>query len=191
MSGEATVAVVVVAAGSGSRAAVDGAAPKQYRPIGGRAVLARTLDAFLAHPRIGRVVVVIDPAHRPVHDAAVADFAADPRLAAPVAGGASRQASVLAGLEALAEAAPDLVLVHDAARPFVAAAVIDRCIARLADADGALVAIPVVDTLKRAGEEARIAATVSRDGLWAAQTQIGRARLNSSHEWISRMPSSA
>lgn len=173
MTSGAKVAVVIVAAGSGSRAASAGEPPKQYRPIAGRPVLTRTLDVFLAHPQVTRVVVAIDPAHRPLWDAATGDFAADPRLAAPIAGGTTRQASVLAGLEALAAETPDLVLVHDAARPFVSAAVLDRCIARLAEAEGALVAVPVVDTMKRADAAGRILDTVSRDGLWAAQTPQG------------------
>lgn len=166
------VAVVVVAAGSGERAACEGEAPKQYRRLGGRAVLRRTLDVFLAHPAVGDVVVVINPAHRALWDEAVAGLD-DSRLAEPVAGGASRQASVLAGLTALVDAAPDLVLVHDAARPFVSTAVLDRCIARLDEAQGALVAVPVVDTMKRVGDDGRIETTVSREGLWAAQTPQG------------------
>jgi len=167
------VAVVVVAAGSGSRAAREGEVPKQYRALAGRTVLARTLDVFLAHAAVARVMVAINPAHRDLFDAATAGID-DSRLAAPVAGGASRQSSVLAGLRALAADAPDLVLVHDAARPFVTGDILDRCIARLAEAEGALVAIPVVDTMKRADPASgRIEATVSRDGLWAAQTPQG------------------
>ena len=178
------VAIVVVAAGSGSRASAAGEAPKQYRRLAGRAVLARTLDVFLAHPAVTRVVVAIGASHQDLWTEATADLRADPRLAAPVSGGATRQASVLAGLRALALDAPDLVLVHDAARPFVTADILDRCIARLAEAEGALVAVPVVDTMKRAEPDGRIAATVSRDGLWAAQTPQGFrfAALHAAHE---------
>ncbi len=178
------VAIVVVAAGSGSRASAAGEAPKQYRRLAGRAVLARTLDVFLAHPAVTRVVVAIGASHEDLWTEATADLRADPRLAAPVSGGATRQASVLAGLRALALDATDLVLVHDAARPFVTADILDRCIARLAEAEGALVAVPVVDTMKRAEPDGRIAATVSRDGLWAAQTPQGFrfAALHAAHE---------
>ncbi len=168
-----SVAVVIVAAGSGSRAAADGEAPKQYRMLAGRPVLARTLDVFLAHPAVRHVVVAINPAHGDLFDDATRDRAGDARLSAPISGGATRQASVLAGLRALAPHAPDLVLVHDAARPFVTMEVLERCIARLEEAEGALVAVGVVDTMRRADTTGRIGETVPRDGLWAAQTPQG------------------
>jgi 2-C-methyl-D-erythritol 4-phosphate cytidylyltransferase/2-C-methyl-D-erythritol 2,4-cyclodiphosphate synthase len=84
-------AVVIVAAGKGERA--GGAVPKQYRELAGRPLLAWTLDRFARHPRIGALQVVIDPGHRALYDAAAAGFA----TASPVAGGADRQSSVLAG----------------------------------------------------------------------------------------------
>lgn len=159
------VAALIVAAGSGRRAGGD--LPKQYRPIGDRTVLRRTLEAFALHPAVDAVAVVIDPDHRPHYDAAVAGL---PKLAPPVAGGTTRQASVLNGLASLAAAgAPDLVLIHDGARPFVSAPVIAAAVASLGENDAALVAVPVVDTLKRA-DHGRVAATVPRDGLYAAQT---------------------
>lgn len=168
----ATVAAVIVAAGSGSRAATAGEAPKQYRPLAGRPVLAHTLAAFLDHPAIDRVVVVISPDHAALYEAAIADLAS-PKLAPAVSGGATRQESVARGLDALAATTPDRVLVHDAARPFVSAAVIDRTVAALDESDGALAAVAIVDTLKRCDPDGRIAATVPRDGLWAAQTPQG------------------
>lgn len=167
------VAAIVVAAGTGSRAAGDDGLPKQYRRLAGRTVLAHTLSAFLDHPAIGRVVTVVHPDHRALYAAAVADLGDRPGLAPAVVGGATRQASVRAGLAALRDAPPALVLVHDAARPFVSSAVLDRTIAALGHDDAVLVAVPVVDTLKRADAEARVAATVSREGLWAAQTPQG------------------
>ena len=167
------VAVVVVAAGSGSRAANGDDLPKQYRRLGDRAVLARTLDAMLAHPRVDRVVVAIHPDHGDLYRAAIGARIDDPRLLPPVAGGATRQSSVAAGLAALAAGAPDLVLVHDAARPFVSAAVIDRTLDGLADAQGTLAAVAVVDTLKRADAGGRIVETVSRERAHAAQTPQG------------------
>lgn len=94
-------------------------------------------------------------------------------MLAPVFGGATRQHSVRNGLTALEPRAPALVLVHDAVRPFVSAAVVDRVVAALRDAEGALVALPVTDTVKRAGEDRRVAATVPREGLWTAQTPQG------------------
>ena len=168
-----TCAAVIVAAGTGTRAAgVDGL-PKQYRVIAGRAVLAHTLAAFLGHPGIDRVVVVIHADHGDLYTAAVADLAGDAKLAASVRGGATRQASVRAGLEALAGFAPDLVLVHDAARPFVSAAVLDRTIATLETSAAALVAVRLVDTLKKADASDTVVATVDRSGMWAAQTPQG------------------
>jgi 2-C-methyl-D-erythritol 4-phosphate cytidylyltransferase/2-C-methyl-D-erythritol 2,4-cyclodiphosphate synthase len=166
-------AVVVVAAGSGSRAARDGDAPKQYRRLAGRMVLTRTLAAFLDHAAIDAVVAVIHPDHADLYAEATAEFAGDPRLLPPVAGGATRQASVRAGLAALAARAPERVLVHDAARPFVSAAVIDRTVAGLDTAEGALAAVAVVDTLKRADAEGRIVATIPRERAFAAQTPQG------------------
>ncbi len=129
-------------------------------------MLARTLDAFAAHPRIDRIAVVIHPDDRALYDDATAGF----DLLPPVDGGATRQDSVRLGLEALAGLNPEIVLVHDGARPFVTPALIDRVI----DAVPAIAALPVVDTLKRA--ENGVAATgPARDGLWRAQTPQGFA----------------
>lgn len=168
-----SVAAVIVAAGSGTRAAgVDGL-PKQYRTIAGRAVLAHTLRVFLDHPAIDRVVTVIHPDHGALWSESLGDLAGHAKLAPAVSGGATRQESVRRGLEALASEAPDLVLVHDAARPFVSPAILDRTVAALADCDGALVAVRLVDTLKRADAAGLVAGTVPRDGMWAAQTPQG------------------
>ena len=167
------VAAVVVAGGTGTRAAGTDGLPKQYRDVAGRSVLAHTLAAFLGHPRIDRVVTVIHPDHRELYDAATAEFAGEPRLAAPVLGGATRQASVRAGLDGLAGVAPELVLVHDAARPFVSGAILDRTLATLGAAEAALVAVRIVDTLKKADAADRVIDTVARDGMWAAQTPQG------------------
>ncbi|MDK9695991.1 MAG: bifunctional 2-C-methyl-D-erythritol 4-phosphate cytidylyltransferase/2-C-methyl-D-erythritol 2,4-cyclodiphosphate synthase [Siculibacillus sp.] len=167
------VAAIVVAGGTGTRAAGADGVPKQYRAVAGRAILAHTLGRFLDHPEIDFVITVIHPDHRDLHDAAVAELSGDPRLLAPAVGGATRQASVRAGLAALAALDPDLVLVHDAARPFVSAAILDRTVAALAESEAVLVAVPVVDTLKRADGEGRVADTVSRERMWAAQTPQG------------------
>ncbi len=106
-----------------------------------------------------------------------ADAMAGLDLLSPVHGGPERQDSVRLGLQSLAETDPNLVLVHDAARPFVAAELISRVLAALADAPGAIPALPVADTLKRAGRGAadrvRVSATVEREGLWRAQTPQG------------------
>src|SRR3954464_1990999 len=115
-------AAIIVAAGRGLRAGSGG--PKQYRSIGGRTVISRAMAPFCRHPQIFAVQPVVNP-----DDAAMFNDAVSDLRHRPVAkGGATRQASVRAGLEALATDAPDIVLIHDAARPFVTAAVISRAI---------------------------------------------------------------
>jgi 2-C-methyl-D-erythritol 4-phosphate cytidylyltransferase/2-C-methyl-D-erythritol 2,4-cyclodiphosphate synthase len=165
------IAAVIVAAGRGTRAAGLGSNPKQYVPLAGRAVLRRTLDALQRVPAIGVVQVVIHPEDRANYDVAVAGIPSG--LLPPVAGGATRQASVLCGLEALAAEAPDIVLIHDAARPFVEPELIARVLAALERWEGAIPALPVADTLKRAEPDGRVAGTVDRRGLWRAQTPQG------------------
>jgi len=113
------IAALIVAAGRGTRAASNqGPAPKQYASIGSQSVLRRAGDAFLDHPEIATTAVIIHAADRDLY-AATMNGAAGDKLLLPVVGGATRQASVMAGLEALEPAAPDAVLIHDAARPFV------------------------------------------------------------------------
>lgn len=160
---------LIVAAGRGQR--LGDATPKQYLAVGGTTVLARAVGALLSHPAVDVVRVVIHPDDRPLYDAAVAAIS-DPRLGPPVAGGARRPESVLAGLEALAGDAPDRVLIHDAARPFVPTAVIGAVLDALAEAPAAFPALPVVDALWR-GDEAAAHAPAPRAGLWRAQTPQG------------------
>lgn len=158
---------VVVGAGCGSR---FGGVAKQYRDLAGLPVFRRALLPFLAHPGIAGVVAVIAPG-----DAArFAALAADLSLLPPVTGGADRRASVAAALAALAPLAPDQVLVHDAARPLVPAAVLDRVLAALLQAPAVVPALAVRDTLKRT-EAGVVVATVPRDGLVAVQTPQGFA----------------
>lgn len=164
-----TTAALIVAAGRGARAGEG--KPKQYRSVGGEAVLGRTIRALLASPRIDRIVTCIHPDDEALyHDAAPAD----PRLAPPVHGGAERAISVRNGLEALAAAPapPDAVLIHDAARPFVTPGVIDAVADALITHDGALAAIPVVDALRRE-EDGLCGAPIARGGVWRAQTPQG------------------
>jgi 2-C-methyl-D-erythritol 4-phosphate cytidylyltransferase/2-C-methyl-D-erythritol 2,4-cyclodiphosphate synthase len=170
-NGPLRVAVVVVAGGRGTRASTGaGDAPKQYRLIGGHAVMAETITRLAAHPDISTIQPVI---HADDDGVFAASVPAHEKLRPPVPGGATRQHSVRNGLEILAGDPPDVVLVHDAVRPFVSAAVIDRVLAALANADGAIAALPVTDTVKRAGSGRRIAETIPRDGLWTAQTPQG------------------
>jgi len=165
-----SVAALIVAAGRGSRAAGESDQPKQYAPVGGLPMLTRTLQAFASHPRVDEILAVIHPDDAGLYAAASRPFAAKLRKSAP--GGARRQDSVRAGLEALSADAPQLVLIHDAARPFVDADLITRVIASLDDHAGALPCLPVTDTLKR-GSGALITDTLDRDGLWRAQTPQG------------------
>jgi len=166
-----SIAVIVVAAGKGERAGVDGLPqPKQYRPIGGMPILRRTIEAFLATPEVTSVLPVIHADHADLYASL---GITDQRLQAPVTGGATRQASVLEGLKALAPSRPDLVLIQDAARPFAAPRLIGDVIAALDQHDGALPALPVTDTIKRALDGAQVAATEDRNQLFAAQTPQG------------------
>lgn len=165
---------LIVAAGTGQRFGAE--RPKQYLDLAGQPVLRRTVEAFRRHPKVSAVRVVINPAFRDLYDAAVAGL----DLPEPVAGGASRQDSVRNGLEALAESAPDLVLIHDAARPLIDADTIDAVIAALDHCPAALAAVPVADTLKRGNGGlggglggGLVTGTVDRSGLWRAQTPQG------------------
>jgi 2-C-methyl-D-erythritol 4-phosphate cytidylyltransferase/2-C-methyl-D-erythritol 2,4-cyclodiphosphate synthase len=157
---------LVVAAGRSQRLGAE--TPKQYLPLGGRPMVRRSLAAFVAHDGIDAVAAVIHPRHRELYEAAAAGL----DLLPPVPGGATRRESVLRGLEGLEERAPERVLIHDAARPFVDETIISRVLAALDEAPGAIAAVPVVDTLKR-GADGRIEATVERSGLWRAQTPQG------------------
>lgn len=164
-------AAVVVAAGRGIR--VGGGTPKQYRRVGGKAVLTRTLAALAAHPGIGRVQAVIAPDAAAFYADCLADLdpAAAAKLQPAVEGGATRQDSVRAGLEALERAgAPALVLVHDAARPFVDEALIDRAIAAARAHRAAVPGVPVTDTIKLVDGAERVRETPPREALRAVQT---------------------
>jgi 2-C-methyl-D-erythritol 4-phosphate cytidylyltransferase/2-C-methyl-D-erythritol 2,4-cyclodiphosphate synthase len=154
---------LIVAAGAGTR--LGGEVPKQYLPLAGRAVLRHSVETFLRHREISGVRVVISAEHRALYNAAIAGLTILP----PVAGGASRQDSVRNGLESLADLQPGRVLIHDAARPFLTAAIVDRTLAALDEAPGAVVAVPVTDTLKR-GQDGCVAGTIDRSALWRAQT---------------------
>ena len=162
-----TIKAIIVAAGSGVRAG-DGP-PKQYRRIGGVPVLRRTVKAFLDHPDIDGVMVAANPEHADLYREAVGDL----DLPSPVPGGATRQASVLAGLKALEGDPPEVVLIHDAARAFVTREVISRVIDKVRETGhGAIPALAIADTLKEAAG-GQITKTVDRKGLFAAQTPQG------------------
>jgi 2-C-methyl-D-erythritol 4-phosphate cytidylyltransferase / 2-C-methyl-D-erythritol 2,4-cyclodiphosphate synthase len=167
--GHRGIAVLVVAAGRGTRAAT-GTHPKQYVPIAGRALLAHTLAPFLAHPRIDHVMVVRHADDAALYMDAIQPLLPAPKLLAPAIGGKERQDSVRLGLEALRTVAPTLVLIHDAARPYVTADMLDRLLAALRRNEGALLAAPMTDTVKRVGDMNRVVDTVPRALLWRAET---------------------
>lgn len=155
------VAAILVAAGSGSR--FGGAVAKQFLLLGGRPVVRWAAEALVPHVDL----------LQPVGDAELIGEALAGLAHLPVvAGGAQRQDSVRAGLEALAVHAPDAVLVHDAARPFVPAGVVEDVLAALAAHEGAIPAVPVTDTIKRAAGGV-VGATVPRENLFRAQTPQG------------------
>ncbi len=161
-----TSACIIVAAGRGRR--FGGPVPKQYRELGGVAVLRHTVAAFLDHPEVAHLRVVINPDDAGLYEAAVAGL----DLAHPVLGGGTRQDSVRRGLESLVEAAPDRVLIHDGVRPFVTAETISAVLAALDAHGAALACVSVPDTLKRA-RSGVVEATIDRTGVWRAQTPQG------------------
>jgi 2-C-methyl-D-erythritol 4-phosphate cytidylyltransferase/2-C-methyl-D-erythritol 2,4-cyclodiphosphate synthase len=163
------VVALIVAAGRGSRA--GGGVPKQYRLLAGRPVLARTLESFLTHPLVDRVCVVIHPDDNGPYDTAVASLAPPlaKRLTPPAKGGETRQDSVRLGLEGLGEPDGAVVLVHDAARPFVDAALIDRAIGA-GESGAAVPGVPVTDTIKMIDPDGDVAVTPDRSSLRAIQT---------------------
>lgn len=158
------VAAVVVAAGRGVRAGGD--LPKQFREIGGMSLLRRSLLSFVEIPNIGAVQPVV---RRDDFDL-VRQQTSDIDILPPVFGGATRQASVRAGLEALLPRSPDIVLVHDAARPFASADLITRAIAAAEKTGAAIPVLPVTDTVKRVGPAGTVEATIDRGPLRLVQT---------------------
>lgn len=173
-----TCVALIVAAGRGAR--FGGDLPKQYADLVGKPLLRRTVEAFRV-PSISSVRVVIGPEDRARYYGAVEGLT----LGAPITGGATRQRSVLNGLEALAASPPELVAIHDAARPFVQASEIAACVSALEapGIDGAVLGIPLADTLKRVDGAGLVEATVPRTALWRAQTpQVFRyAKLLAAH----------
>ncbi len=162
-----TTVALIVAAGRGAR--FGGGIPKQYVPLGAQPLLRHSVARLTNHPAISAVSVVIDREDTALYRDAVDGLA----VMAPIDGGASRQESVRRGLEGLSRERPDRVLIHDGARPFPDDALVTRIIAALADHVGAIAALPIVDTLKRASENGLVGATVNRTGLWRAQTPQG------------------
>jgi 2-C-methyl-D-erythritol 4-phosphate cytidylyltransferase len=172
------VGAIVVAAGQGTRI---GGVPKQYRLLAGVPIVLRALRPFAAHPEVAHVVLVVPPADAATPPPFLADLAGHGLTLAP--GGKERSQSVAAGLSALPPAC-GIVLVHDAARPFVERGVIDAVIREARAGVGALAAVPVTDTLKDVADDRTVVRTVPRERLWRAQTPQGfpRALLVEAHD---------
>jgi 2-C-methyl-D-erythritol 4-phosphate cytidylyltransferase/2-C-methyl-D-erythritol 2,4-cyclodiphosphate synthase len=160
-----TIAAVVVAGGRGLRAGGD--VPKQYRELCGEPVIRPALSTFLDHPRISAVQPVIHREDEAMFSAATAGLQ---NLLPPVWGGATRQASVRAGLEELSASSPGIVLIHDAARPFVSGALIERAIAAAKQNGAAVPAIAIADTVKKINRSSIVVETLDRNQLRTVQT---------------------
>ncbi len=164
MANRPKAAAIIVAAGRGLRAGAGG--PKQYRSIAGRTVIARATEPFCRHPGIWAVQPVRNPDDAEIFDQALQGLHYRPA----VSGGATRQASVCAGLEALAADPPEIVLIHDAARAFVTEAVIARAIDAAGKTGAAIPVVAVIDTIKQVDDSGDVDATPDRARLRIAQT---------------------
>jgi 2-C-methyl-D-erythritol 4-phosphate cytidylyltransferase / 2-C-methyl-D-erythritol 2,4-cyclodiphosphate synthase len=160
------IAAIIVAAGSGSRASGISSSdlPKQFRLVQGRPMMRHSYAALVQHPAITQVIVVIGAGQEALAKAALEGLPE----ATFVIGGATRRDSVRHALEALAAKPPEKVLIHDAARPFLSARVIDDLIAALSEKPAAIPALPVVDSLARGNSI--MGETVEREQLWRIQT---------------------
>ncbi|MBO6802052.1 MAG: bifunctional 2-C-methyl-D-erythritol 4-phosphate cytidylyltransferase/2-C-methyl-D-erythritol 2,4-cyclodiphosphate synthase [Thalassospira sp.] len=163
--------VVIVAAGSGSR--FGDPIPKQYHMLGGKSILAHCIECFARHTDPGLIQVVYNPAHQDWYESATATLDKTGLLPAPVTGGDTRQQSVLNGLRALEAKGPDIVLIHDAARPGISDDVIDRVMTALQTHPGAIPTLPVADTIKQTDRDGVITKTIARETLQRAQTPQG------------------
>jgi len=162
------VAAIVVAAGRGLRAGGD--VPKQYRMMGGEPVIRPSLARFASHPSIEAVQPVIHPDDAAMFGAATVGLTVLPNVLPAVHGGTTRQGSVRAGMEALAALAPEIVLVHDAARPFLSEALVTRAITAGLASGAAVPAIAVADTVKKIDAAGTVVATIDRSDLRMVQT---------------------
>ena len=169
MAATPDIFALIPAAGSGSRMGSE--IPKQYQTVAGKPLVAHAIKALCAHSRVRLVFVVLAPgdAQFSRHDWS----AYQGRMETLYCGGATRAASVYNGLVAMADVVEpdDWVMVHDAARPCLDAALIDRLCSEIADDSvGGLLAVPVADTLKRSDDHQRVTETIAREKIWQAQT---------------------
>ncbi len=160
----ARIAAIVLAGGRGARSGGD--LPKQYRELNSEPIILTSLRLFLGHPQISCVQPVIHPDDRGRYTSIAGGLDLPP----PVMGGSTRQDSVLAGLDALERMEPDFVLVHDSARPFATAALVDRAIAAVKASGAAIPALPVTDTVKEVDAHERVSRTIDRAALRLIQT---------------------
>ena len=174
-------AVIIVAAGRGNRA--GGAAnlpPKQFQKIGNSSILARTLTTFAQNADCDLVVTTIHQEDKTFWNEVQAELVQSlsakelEKIMDPVIGGSTRQESVYKGLDYIAKITPEKVLIHDAVRPFIADETISKLVDEVSpDSPAVLVAVPVVDTLKKTDELGFVTGTIQRDGVWQAQTPQG------------------
>jgi 2-C-methyl-D-erythritol 4-phosphate cytidylyltransferase/2-C-methyl-D-erythritol 2,4-cyclodiphosphate synthase len=160
----AGIAAVIVAAGTGAR--VGGNVPKQFRAIGGESLLRRSLLMFVEHPQVD----LVQPVVRQEDVDLYRQHAVRLDVLPPVFGGVSRQASVHAGLDAIAERKPGIVLIHDAARPFATAGLLSRAITAVKQTGAAIPALPVTDTVKTVDADGHVDKTIDRTILRLVQT---------------------
>ena len=163
----ASAAVIIPAAGSGSRMNLD--SPKQFHVLAGAPILIHTIRAFQNNPHIQQCIVVVPEDWLDATRMLLAEYGIDIKNLAVTAGGRRRQDSVQAGLRLVAEST-DIVLVHDGARPLVSQDLIDRCCRAAREHGAAIAAVPVKDTLKSSDSKHYISGTIDRQGLWQAQT---------------------
>ena len=161
--------VVIVAAGRGERLGIE-AGPKQYRMLGKNTVLQNTIACFSNHPDIDAIQVVIHGDDKNLYETSIVP---NEKLLPPVVGGASRQESCKAGVDAVVEHGFEKVLIHDAARPFVAASTITNVLNAIESGVGTLPANQIADTVKHADEKGMVLKTIPRNDLYLAQTPQG------------------
>ena len=180
------VTAIVVAAGAGRR--MGGETVKTYLPVAGRPLVLRTLDRLFSAPRVDDVVLVVAPNDLGrCGDLLHRDDALRDRRWSLQAGGETRQQSAKRGLEKIS-ADTSIVLIHDGARPFVSAGLIDRCIAAAQEKGAVVVGLPARDTIKMVGQDHLIKSTPDRNGLWEIQTPqaFQREIILAAHAWAER-----
>jgi len=179
------VTAIIVAAGASRR--IGGGTAKTYLPIAGRALFLRTLDRVFAAPSVTDAVLVVSAEDlERCRQLLESDTSSKGRALVLQIGGNTRQQSVRQGLVKVGAA--DIVMIHDGARPFVSAALIDRCVQAAVAHGAAVVGVPVRDTIKRVGADCYVQSTPERAGLWEIQTPqiFQRELIVAAHEWAAR-----